>query len=66
MADEIIKVVDEYLDKFISSDLAMIKIKDDKYSRNLLKKYFLTRIRERGITKVTSHTFMNELYLEKI
>ena len=66
MVEEITKIVDEYLDRFIASNLALIKIKDEKYSKNMLKKYFLVRIKERGITKITSYTFINELYLEKI
>jgi hypothetical protein len=66
MVEEITKIVDEYLDRFIASNLALIKIKDEKYSKNMLKKYFLVRIKERGLTKITSYTFINELYLEKI
>lgn len=66
MAEEITQIVDEYIDRFIASDLAMIKIKDEKYHKNLLKKYLLSRIKERDIKKITSYIFMNELYLEKI
>ena len=66
MAEEITKIVDEYIDRFIASDLAMIKIKDEKYHKSLLKKYFLIRIKERDINNITSYIFMNELYLEKI
>ena len=47
MVEEITKIVDEYLDRFIASNLALIKIKDEKYSKNMLKKYFLVRIKER-------------------
>jgi hypothetical protein len=66
MTEEITQIVDEYIDRFIASDLAMIKIKDEKYPKSLLKKYFLVRIKERGITTITSYIFVNELYLEKI
>ena len=57
MTEEIDRIVDEYLDKFISSDLVLI---------NTLKRVFLERIKEREIKKVTSYIFLNELYLEKI
>lgn len=66
MIEEIDKVVDEYLDKFIASDLVLIKIKDEDYPINSLKRVFLNRIKEREIEKVTSYIFLNELYLEKI
>ena len=66
MTEEIDRIVDEYLDKFISSDLVLIKIKDEIYPTNTLKRVFLERIKEREIKKVTSYIFLNELYLEKI
>ena len=66
MTEEIDRIVDEYLDKFISSDLVLIKIKDEIYPTNTLKRVFLDRIKEREIKKVTSYIFLNELYLEKI
>ena len=66
MTEEIDRIVDEYLDKFISSDLVLIKIKDELYPTNTLKRVFLDRIKERDIKKVTSYIFLNELYLEKI
>lgn len=66
MTEEIDRIVDEYLDKFISSDLVLIKIKDELYPTNTLKRVFLDRIKEREIKKVTSYIFLNELYLEKI
>ena len=66
MTEEIDRIVDEYLDKFISSDLVLIKIKDEIYPTNTLKRVFLERIKERGLKKVTSYIFLNELYLEKI
>ena len=66
MSEEINKVVDEYLDKFIASDLVLIKIKDEDYPINTLKRVFLERIKERDIEKITSYIFLQELYLEKI
>ena len=66
MDSETVKTLDEYLDKFIESDLVLIKIKDEDYPINSLKKLFLERIRERSIHGVTSYTFLNDLYLEKI
>jgi len=66
MTEEINRIVDEYLDKFISSDLVLIKIKDENYPTNTLKRVLLDRIKEREIKKVTSYIFLNELYLEKI
>ncbi len=66
MTEELIKIVDEYLDKFMSSNLVLIKIKDENYPMNSLKRMFLTRINERNLKNVTSYTFGMELYLEKI
>ena len=66
MTEELMRVADEYLDRFVSSDLMIVKIKDKKYPANSLKRIFLERIRERKLTGITSYTFMNELYLEKI
>ena len=66
MNEEIDNVADEYLDKFIASDLVLIKITDENYPLNTLKRVFLERIKEREIQKVTSYIFLKELYLEKI
>ena len=66
MNEEIDNVVDEYLDKFIASDLVLIKIRDENYPMNTLKRVFLERIKEREIQKVTSYIFLKELYLEKL
>jgi hypothetical protein len=66
MSEEIDKVVDEYLDKFIASDLVLIKIKDEIYPINTLKRIFLERIKERELQQITSYIFLQELYLEKI
>lgn len=66
MTEEIEKVVDEYLQKFIASDIVLIKIKDDNYPINTLKRVFLERIKEKALNNVTSYIFLKELYLEKI
>ena len=66
MSKEINRVVDEYLDKFIASDLVLIKINDENYPTSSLKRVFLERIKERELGKITSYIFLNELYLEKI
>jgi hypothetical protein len=66
MEEEIIKLVDEYLDGFLSSEHVLIKVKDEKYPMNTLKRMFTTRIKERELTGITSYTFMKELYLEKL
>ena len=66
MIEQMTKIVDEYLDKFIASDLILIKIKNEDYPMNSLKKRFLERIKERDIQKVTSYTFLGDLYLEKL
>ena len=66
MNEKIDKIVDEYLDKFIDSDLVLIKIKDEDYPNNSLKRVFLKRIKEREIKQITSYIFLQELYLEKI
>ncbi len=66
MAEEKTKIIDEYLDKFITSDLILIKIKDEDYPINSLKKLFLKRIKEREIDKITSYVFLGDLYLEKL
>jgi len=66
MNEKIDKIVDEYLDKFMDSDLVLIKIKDEDYPNNSLKRVFLKRIKEREIKQITSYIFLQELYLEKI
>ena len=66
MTEELVKICDEYLDKFLPSDLVLIKIKDENYPMNSLKRVFLTRIDERGLEHITAYSFLNELYLEKI
>jgi hypothetical protein len=66
MTEEINRIVDEYLDRFVTSDLMLIKIKDENYPNNTLRRIFLKRIKERDLKGLTSYIFMKELYLEKI
>jgi len=66
MAEELKKIADEYLDRFITSDLVMVKITDENYPINSLKNMLISRIRKRGMTNITAYTFLNELFLEKI
>ncbi|MCW4012775.1 MAG: hypothetical protein NWF07_07260 [Candidatus Bathyarchaeota archaeon] len=63
---EMTEKIDEYLDKFIASDLVLIKIKEENQPINSLKRLFLERIKERGLEHITSYTFLEELFLEKI
>lgn len=66
MTEEINNIVDEYLDRFLSSDIVLIKIKDQNYPVNTLRRVFLERIRQRGLDRVSAYIFLKELYLEKI
>jgi len=66
MTTEMTEKIYEYIDKFIASDLVLIKIKEENYPINSLRRIFLQRIKERKIENVTSYTFLSELYLEKI
>ncbi len=66
MNEELVKTVDEYLDKFISSNLVMIKINDKKYPPESLKRMLLRRITEKNLEGITAYMFRKELYLEKI
>ena len=36
MTEEVKEVIDEYLDRFIASEIVLIKIKDEKYPMNTL------------------------------
>lgn len=66
MISEQIKIkTDDYLDKFIDSELSMIKIDDDEYSQSDIKRSLQTRISERNLHNLTVYSFMNGLYLEK-
>ena len=66
MTTEMTEKIDEYIDKFIASNLMLIKIKEEDQPINSLKRIFLQRIKEREIENITSYTFLGELYLEKI
>ena len=63
--EEIDQKADEYLDRFLGSDLSMILIKDDVFPQNEMCKGLQNRISERGINNLTAYTFMGSLYLEK-
>lgn len=66
MISEEIKIkTDEYLDKFLGSELTIIKIKDDEFSESMIKKALQARINERQLRNLTVYSFMNGLYLEK-
>ena len=64
--NEILDLVDQYIDNFMDSDHTIIKINDEKYPNKFLKKRLQERIREREIRKLIAYVFMNDLYLEKI
>jgi hypothetical protein len=66
MTEKIDEYLDKYLDKFIASEHVLVKVKEEHQPINSLKRLFLERIKERGITNVTSYTFLGDLYLEKI
>lgn len=66
MKEEMTEKIDEYLDKFISSEHVLVKIKEENQPVNSLKRLFLERIKVRGLTNVTSYVFLGDLYLEKI
>jgi hypothetical protein len=66
MIEEMTSKIDEYLDKFVSSELTLVKVKEEKYPINNLKRLFLERIKERDISNVISYIFLGELYLEKL
>ena len=66
MSERDIAVFDEYIDKFMSSDMTIVKIKDKKYPSNFLRKALQQRIKDRGMTNLIAYTFLSDLYLEKI
>lgn len=66
MIEELTSKIDDYLDKFISSELTLVKVKEEKYPITNLKRLFLERIKERDIINVISYIFLGELYLEKL
>ena len=66
LSEQDIAVFDEYIDKFMSSDLSMVKIKDENYPSNFLRKALQQRIKDRDLTNLIAYTFLSDLYLEKI
>jgi len=64
--DEVLMLVDQYIDKFLISDHTIIKIKDEKYLNMILKKKLQERIREREIRKMIAYVIRNTLFLEKL
>lgn len=66
MSERDIAVFDEYIDKFMSSDMTIVKIKDKNYPSNFLRKALQQRIKDRGMTNLIAYTFLSDLYLEKI
>jgi len=66
LSERDIAVFDEYIDKFMSSDLSIVKIKDENYPSNFLRKALQQRIKNRGMTNLIAYTFLSDLYLEKI
>lgn len=66
MSEAVRNKADEYLDKFLDSDLNLIKISDEQYSDRALKEALNAKIKERDIRNVITYVFINGLYLEKI
>ena len=66
LSEQDIAVFDEYIDKFMLSDLSLIKIKDENYPTNFLRKALQQRIKDRDLTNLTAYIFLNELYMEKV
>ena len=66
MSEQDNAVFDEYIDKFMSSDITIVKIKDESYPSNFLRKALQQRIKDRGMTNLIAYTFLSDLFLEKI
>ena len=66
MSERDIAVFDEYIDRFMSSDITIVKIKDENYPSKFLRKALQQRIKDRGMTNLIAYTFLSDLYLEKI
>ncbi len=66
ISEEIKAVADEYIDKFIASDLSIVKISDENIQQMVLREALITRINKRGLRNLIAYTFMNYLYLEKL
>ena len=65
MSQAIMIKAEEYLDKFLSSDLNLVKISDDQYSDRALNEAFKECIDRRSLRNVITYVFINGLYLEK-
>lgn len=66
VSEEINAIADDYIDKFIVSELTLVKITDESYSRMELREALTGRINERNLNKIIAYTFLGSLYLEKI
>ena len=66
MSEQDNTVFDEYIDKFMLSDLSIVKIKDENYPSNFLRKALQQRIKDRDLSNLIAYTFLSDLYLEKI
>ena len=66
MSEEDVAIFDEYIDRFILSDLSLIKITDENYSRNFLRKALQQRIIDRGLINLIAYTILSELFMEKV
>ena len=66
LSEQDIAIFDEYIDRFMSSDLTIIKIKDENYPSNFLRKALQQRIKDRDLSNLIAYTFLSDLYLEKI
>ena len=66
LSEEDVAIFDEYIDRFISSDLSLIKITDENYPRNFLRKALQQRIIDRGLTNLIAYTILSELFMEKV
>ena len=66
LSERDIAVFNEYIDNFMSSDITIVKIKDENYPSNFLRKALQQRIKDRGMTNLIAYTFLSDLYLEKI
>ena len=66
LSERDIAVFDEYIDRFMSSDITIVKIKDENYPSKFLRKALQQRIKDRGMTNLIAYTFLSDLFLEKI
>jgi hypothetical protein len=66
LSEQDIAIFDDYIDRFMLSDLSIVKIKDDNYPSNFLRKALQQRIMDRDLSNIIAYTFLSDLYLEKI